>query len=132
MKKTNFSFPVLKYSAIGALGLVMLAGCATEPPSPQAALQAAELAIADADQARVADYASLELTEARSKLNAARSAERQEKMVLALRLAEQSEVEARLASAKAEMLKEQAVNDDMKDNIDTLKNEMERNFGVKQ
>ena len=110
-------------------GLLMLAACASTPP-PTAALQAAELAIANAEQARVADYASLELSEAREKLSAARSAVEQKKMSLAQRLAEQSRVDADLASAKAEAAKAKAVNDEMQKSIDTLKQEMQRTPGA--
>ena len=68
--------------ATATTSLLMLAACASMPQPPTAELQAAELAIADAERARVADYASAELSEARDKLRAAHSAVQQEKMVL--------------------------------------------------
>lgn len=114
-----------------ATGLILLAACATTPP-PTAALKAAELAIANAEQARVADYAYPELGEAREKLAAARTAVEQKKMSLAQRLAEQSQVDADLASAKADAAKAKAVNDEMQKSIDTLKQEMQRNPGAQQ
>jgi hypothetical protein len=92
-------------------------------------LQAAESAIASAEQARVADYASAELREAREKLAAARTAVRNEEMVRALYLAEESRVHADLASAKAEEIKAKAVNDEMQKSIDTLRQEMQRVSG---
>jgi uncharacterized protein (UPF0264 family) len=112
-------------------GLLALAACASPPKPPTAALQAAELAIASAEQARVADYASLELGEAREKLTAARGAVQQEQMVLAGRLADESRVSAELASAKAEAAKAKAVNDEMRKSTETLKHEMQRNPGAK-
>lgn len=112
-------------------GLLLLAACATVPQPPTQALQAAEMAIATAEKARVADYASPELSEARVKLTEARTAVQQQHMVLALRLAEQSRVDAELASAKSEEVKSRLVNDEMKKSTDTLKQEMNRNTGAK-
>ena len=118
--------------ATAVASLLALAACASVPQAPTEALHAAELAIASAEQARVADYASPELGEAREKLTAARTAVTQEKMVLAQRLAEQSRADAELASAKAEVGKARAVNDEMKKSTDTLKQEMQRNTGARQ
>jgi ribosome-associated translation inhibitor RaiA len=112
-------------------GMFLLAACASTPEPPTEQLRAAQQAITTAEQARVADYASPELNEARQKLAAANNAVAQEEMVLAQQLAEQSRVNAELASAKAEMLKAKAVNEDMQKSIDTLKQEMQRNTGVR-
>lgn len=123
-------------SLAGGFALVILAlflsACASAPLPPTAALQAAESAIADADRARVADYALPELSEAREKLNAARVAVQDKEMTLALRLAQQSRLDAELASAKTELAKAQAVNDQMIKSIDTLEQEMQRKPGVRQ
>ncbi len=109
-----------------AASLITITACASAPP-PTQALQAAELAISNAEQARVADYASPELGEAREKLSAARDAVHQEKMVEAQRLAEQARVDAELASAKSEAVKAKSVNDEMKNSTETMKQEMHRN-----
>ena len=118
--------------AAAMITLVMLSACASAPLPPTAELQAAESAIADADRAGVADYALPELTEAREKMNAARIAVQDKEMNLALRLAEQSRVDAELASAKTELAKAQAVNDQMLKSIEILKEEMQRNTGANQ
>ncbi len=109
-------------------GLLMLAACASTPP-PAAELQAAEMAITSAERDRVADYASVELSEAREKLRAAYIAAGQENMVKAQRLAEQSRVAAELASARAEAARAAVVNHDMRESTNTLKHEVERNSG---
>ena len=111
-------------------GLLTLSACASTPNPPTQALQAAELAITNAETNRVADYASSELNEARQNLAAANSAVQMEEMELAQRLAEQSRVNADLASARTEMMKAKAVNEEMQKSIDTLKQEMQRNTGV--
>jgi hypothetical protein len=118
--------------AVAAAGLLALTACAAAPEHPTQALQAAEQAITTAEQARVADTASPELTEAREKLTAARAADQQEKMVLALRLAEQSRVDAELAFAKAGAAKAKLVNDEMHKSNNSLNQEMQRNTGETQ
>lgn len=113
-------------------GLLLLVSCASAPQPPTAELQAAELAINDAERARVSEFASAELSEARDKLRAANSAVQKENMVQAQRLAEQSRVDAELASAKAEAARAEVVNDEMRKSIDTLKHEMQRSTGENQ
>lgn len=53
-------------------------------------------------------------------------------MVLAEHFADQSQVEAELASAKASAVKADAVNDEMKRSNSTLVDEMKRGSGDKQ
>lgn len=96
---------------------------------PTAELQAAEQAIASAERARVADYASVELSKAREKLAAARNAVQEEEMVQARRLAQQARVDPELACARAEVAKARVVNEQMQKGTDTLKQEMQRKTG---
>jgi hypothetical protein len=117
--------------SIAMLGFLALTASAAKPEVPTQAIQAAELAIKNADQARVADYSSPELTMARDKLTAARTAVEKEDMVVAQQLAEQSRADAELATAKASVAKEQATNDEIKKSIETLKQEMQRNSGAR-
>jgi hypothetical protein len=112
--------------------LLIVVACASTPLPPTQQLQAAELAITGAEQARVADFASPELNEARQKLDAARAAVREENMMLAQQLADESRVSAELATAKTELLKARMVNEEMQKGIDTLKQEMLRNTGTRQ
>lgn len=124
---------LLRAQAMTALVVVLALGaCASTPAPPLQELQAAELAITNAEQAGVADYASAQLNQARQKLASARSAVQQEEMVLAARYAEESKVEADLAFARTGMLKARAVNAGMQDNIDTLEQELLRNSGLRQ
>lgn len=132
----NRSRSMIRVPAIAGLfsvaTLLLLPACASKPVPPNQALQAAELAVASADQARAADYASLELRNAREKLAAARAAAQEEKMVNAKRLAEQAKVDAELAKVKTEAAKAQRVNEELKQSIDDMKQEMQRNMGVQQ
>jgi ribosome-associated translation inhibitor RaiA len=118
--------------ALSFIAVAALAGCAATPPPPTQALQAAESAISGAEQARVADYASAELTTARQKLASAETAVRAERMVDAEYLAIESRTHAEVALARAEELKAKSVNDDMQQSIDTLNEEMQRATGAGQ
>ena len=104
------------------------AGCVlitTDEPTKE--LQAAELSISNAEQARVADYASVELSEAREKLAAAYVAVNDNEMIKAQQLAEEAQADAELAIAKSQAAKAAAVNADKQQNINILKHEMKRN-----
>ncbi len=120
---------VAHYLAALTVSGVLLTACSSPPKAPDQALQAAELAIATAEQARVADYASPELGEARDKLTAARTAVAKEEMTTAARLAEQARADAELATAKAEAVKAQAINDELGKSVNTLEQELQRNSG---
>ncbi len=120
------------FIALATVGFLGLAGCATPPMPPTEALQAAESSISNAEQARVADYASAELTMARQKLAMANTAARNDEMTRAEQLAVEARTHAEVALAQAEELKAKAVNDDMQTSIDTLKLEMDRATGARQ
>ncbi len=112
-----------------SLLILLFAACASAPPAPNDALQAAQLAIENAEQARVSEYAAAELRDAREDLADARRAVQDEDMVLARRLAVQSRANAELASAKAGEAKARAINEEMQKSIDALKQELQRNAG---
>lgn len=116
---------------LAAGALLALTACAAVPVPPTAALQAAETAIANAEQARVTEYAALELGEARQELAAARAAVQREQMVLAERLALESRASAELAMARAEAGKAKAVNDDLRKSTESLEQELQRNSGAR-
>lgn len=119
--------------ATAAAGLLALAACASTPPMapPTEALNAAQVAIAKAEQANAPERAPAELTQAREDLASARIAVQEEHMIKAQRLAEQSRAGAELATARAEAAKANGVNDEMKKSTEDLKQEMQRNPGAK-
>jgi hypothetical protein len=117
------------HAALGIAWIILLAACASTPP-PTAKLQAARDAIATAEQAQAGQYAAGELTEARLKIASADTAVKGQNMVSAARLADESNTEANLATAKTADLKAQAVNAEMQQSNSTLVNELERSDGA--
>jgi hypothetical protein len=112
--------------AIGLAGVLALSACASTPPAPKAQIEAAQLAIANAEQAGAGTHAAGELSEARAKLASANTAVQAEKMLVAAQYAEQSQVEAQLATARATSIKAQAVNTEMQRSTGALVDEMQR------
>jgi hypothetical protein len=118
--------------AVAAAGLLALSACASVPMTPPSAeLQAAQLAIANAEQANAAEHAPAELSLAREQLASARIQVQQEHMVTAQRMAVEARAGAELASARTEAAKANAVNAEMQKSTDAMKHEMQRNSGAK-
>ena len=116
--------------AAGIVGALMLtAACASAPVAPTSSLEAARMAIANAEKADASHYAGAELDAARQKLLAANTAvsdNSQKSMSLADRLAQEARVEAELASARTEAAKAAAVNRELTRGADALVEEMDR------
>jgi hypothetical protein len=117
--------------AIGLTGALALGACASMPP-PTSSLQAAQQAIAGAEQAEAGRYAPGELREARAKLASADTAVSAQRMTMAERLAKESRAEAELAASKSSEVKAQAVNDETRRSTRILIDEMQRSSGEKQ
>jgi hypothetical protein len=115
-------------AAVALTGVLLIAACASTPP-PTANLEAAQLAISNADRAEAGKYAAGELDAARTKLTSADTAVTKRQMIVAERLADESRAQAEFASAKTAAAKAQAVNDEMKKSTATLIQEMQRNSG---
>lgn len=124
-------------SVLLAIGTCMFLGaCASTPQPPNDAIRQAEDAINRAEEARVADYASVNLRTAREKLVQARDlsqaavSNKDEKAALkARRLAEQSRSDAELATIKAQEARAKSVNDEIQRNIDALDSALQRTGG---
>ncbi len=80
MNKSSRATPRLPpLVAAGLVGLLMLiAACASAPPAPDSALDAAKVAISNAEKAEAGQFAAAELGEARDKLALADNAVREE------------------------------------------------------
>ena len=128
MREISRAHPALRLCvAAGLTGALMLVtACASVPPELTASLDAAKVAIANAEKADASHYAGAELSEAREKLALADGAVKDESMIQAERLAQQSRVEAELASARTAAAKAEAVNEELSRGTDALVEEMDR------
>jgi transcriptional regulator of acetoin/glycerol metabolism len=114
--------------ATGLAGVLMISACASTP-APTAQLQAAQQAIAAAERTEASRHAAAELGTAKARLASANSAVQAKEMEAAARLADESRVEADLATARTASVKARMVNDEMKRSTGTLIDEMQRNTG---
>jgi hypothetical protein len=124
------SNPRLRVVVGSMAALLLVAACASTPP-PTVALQAAQVAITNAERADAGHYSPAELGEARKRLASADTSVKEQRMVMAERFADQARAQAELASAKTEAAKAQAVNTEMKTSTGTLIEEMKRSSGDK-
>ena len=90
--------------AVGACAAVILAGCASVP-APTEQMAVSKSAIANAASAGGAEAAPVEMRSAQDKLDRANRAMDRKEYVEARQLAEDAQVDARLAEKKAESTK---------------------------
>ena len=101
-----------------------LAACVSTAPAERLAV--ARVAVTDAGGAGAGQYAPTELKSASDKLAAAERAMAANDHIGAERLAEEAEVEARLAAATARAHKAQLAADALQENIRVLRQEIQR------
>jgi hypothetical protein len=133
MRESSRTYYGPSFSLVAGLTSVILTGtvlligaCSSAPPAPTQSLDAARTAITNAEKADAGRYAAAELGDARQKLAMADKAVQNESMIGAEQLANESRVDAELASARTETAKALAVNKDMKVGADALTTEMQR------
>jgi len=111
---------------IAALALLAAPLACSTPRRPAQEVEKAELAVDRADVSAAPAAAPLEMRLAREKLERARSALRDEDWEDARRLAEQAQVDAALAEAKAESESARTAARELESAIDVLRREAER------
>jgi hypothetical protein len=121
MKRTRHRPTVLALMA----GFVLLGGCATTQLPPQE-LTASRQAIRQAEQVDARELASAELRTAESKLQMAEAEVERGNYERAARLARQATVDAELAEVRARSARGQAVARELRDSIQTLREEIQR------
>lgn len=112
-----------KRAVCGAL--LALGGCASIPP-PTEQIAIARTSVSQAQAATATQHAPVELRAAQSKLERAQVAMEREEYVEAKRLAEQAEVDAKLAFSKAETAKAQMAVAQLNEGIRVLREELQR------
>lgn len=122
-----------KATSITMILIAMFAfGCAAKSVAHVESIAGAESAIKEAQNSNATIHAPLELRLAEDKLAAARTAAEKDDILKAKRLADEALMDARLAEAKSlsEKAKKQA--QEMRDNVETLRHEIERTQMQKQ
>ena len=115
----------------GGLAWIVLAaltvtGCASRGPLASTKVGQAERAVDEAQQSGASISAPVELRTAEDKLKAARAAMAQEDYDQAIRVAEQAAVDADYARARAVNERAKRMADEMRQTIQTLRQELER------
>ena len=117
--------PALLRSSLLASALV-LAACATPTPPPTAEMAVATAALAHAVSAGAAEFAPADMAKAREKMSRANSALSAKDHDTALGLAQQVQIDAQVAEAKAESAKARKSADAMREADRALSEEMAR------
>lgn len=116
---------LITFSVVIAL-VVVFAGCAsTPPPTEQIALSKA--AIANATEAGGNEYAPIQLKSAMDKMMAAQQAMDKKDYDVARQLAEQAQVDAKLAAATARSAKAKKAAETLQESNRVLRQEIQRN-----
>ncbi len=111
------------------LALLTLTACGTAKQPPLSRMALAQSAVEKAASAGSNEYASLDLKTARDKIDRAQKAiqSKDKDYIKAGRLLEEAEVDAELAEAKSKTAKSQKIVAELKESIDMLRDEIQRN-----
>lgn len=123
----NQVFHCQRYLAAGAIGcaIALMAGCASVPP-PTEQIAVSKSAIANAVSAGGSEFAPVEMRSAQEKLDRANAAMGKEDYENARQLAEEAQVDARLAEKKAQSAKARQSASVMQEDIRVLRDELNR------
>jgi hypothetical protein len=110
-----------------AVASLVAAGCASGPSISDTGIARAEATIENADGTGAAEFASTELETAREKLVQAKLAAEQGDEELAARLAEEAEIEAQVAMARAEHAEAEEAVREVRQGTETLRRELQMN-----
>jgi hypothetical protein len=106
---------------------ILVTGCASGDASLSSMkLGQAQRAVSDASQATAPVNAPVEIRQAETKLAAAREAAQRKDYGEAIRLADEAQADADYARAKSQNVRATKMADEMNQNIQTLRRELER------
>jgi hypothetical protein len=117
---------IIIFSAMALVSCGLAAGCATQGPIPTEQLTKARALVEQADKADAQRYAPADLQRAHDELSSADKAVNDHKYDDARRYAENAQVDADLASARASSGEAQHAAREVDRGIDSLKQESER------
>jgi pyruvate kinase len=113
-------------STAALLGCALVSGCATQGKRPTEELTKARTVVEQADKGNAQRYAAADLQRAHDEMTSADNAANNKKYDDARRLAENAEVDADLAMARANSGEAQRALQDIQQGIETLKHEANR------
>ncbi len=123
--RTPQSIRPMQLPLAALLFVTVLAGCASTP-APTSQLAVSRAAVARASNADTTLYAPVVLQSAKDKLAAAEKAMAAENYELAAQLAEQAQVDARLAETRSQAAKAEKAAEDSQAGIRVLQEELDR------
>jgi hypothetical protein len=116
----------LNLRRVGLLGLALALPACASVPVPKGEMANADLALRKAEAVNAAAVDPLDARLARDKLQKARDALADDKNLEARRLAEEAEVDALVAEAKARATRSERAADEIRQQIETIRSEAER------
>jgi hypothetical protein len=116
----------IKLAAISLFTSVLAAGCATQGDVPSQEMTMAHTLVEQADKANAQRYAPADLQRAHDELSSAEKAVADKRYIEARRYAENAQVDADLASARASSGEAQRAAEEVNRSIDTLRQETNR------
>lgn len=125
MSIQHFTTPVILFF------FILLGGCASTEVAPVEKISTVEKAIQEARESNATVSAPLELRHAEDKLNEAKAAMKEEEFEKARLLADEALIDANLAEATARSEKAKKTTQEIQDDIDTLRREVERTEKIK-
>lgn len=116
---------VIRNMGVAIVAAVFMAGCASTP-APVGQMALSKAAVNNAMSVGGNEFAPVQLKSAMDKMDAAEKAMAGKKYELARQLAEQAEVDAKLAGLMARSTKAQQAADALQEDIRVMRNEFER------
>lgn len=123
----NYRMFVVFSLIIVCVAAAAITGCASKGVMPLKSLSDAEMAIKLAKENSATVNAPLDIRIAEEKLQKAREAAKREDFISAERLADEATMDARVAEVKSQTKKVKQMENDLRDSIETLQNEVNRN-----
>jgi hypothetical protein len=127
MKNLNYlrSYQVIRRIGISVAAVTLIAGCASVPP-PIEQMAVSRAALSNANSAGANEFAPIQLKSAMEKMDGAERAMADKDYSLARQLAEDAEVDAKLAGLTARSVKAQKAADAIQEDSRVLRNEIDR------
>lgn len=128
MKNLNSlkSLQLMRGISISAGAAILLAACASVPPPPIEQMAVSRAAINNANSAGANEFAPVQLKSALDKMQGAEKAMTDKDYPLAKQLAEEAEVDAKLAGLTARSVKAQKAADTVQEDSRVLRKEIDR------